>query len=73
MASDHMKRDVATRAFEVTIAFRTLPEGCTHHTDRGGLACFKRLSRRLVFISCQDFVQCSGWRFPAERFARAAV
>ncbi|SMX49836.1 Integrase core domain protein [Pelagimonas varians] len=33
--SNRMKRDLATRALRMAIAFRQPPKGCIHHTDRG--------------------------------------
>jgi len=37
--SNRMKRDLAIRALEMAIAFRTPPRGCIHHTDRGSQYC----------------------------------
>ena len=37
--SNRMKRDLAIRALEVAIAFRSPPKGCIHHTDRGSQYC----------------------------------
>ena len=33
--SNRMKRDLAIRALNTAIAFRSPPKGCIHHTDRG--------------------------------------
>ena len=32
---NQMKRDLAIRALDMAIAFRSQPKGCIHHTDRG--------------------------------------
>ncbi|WP_097932393.1 IS3 family transposase [Monaibacterium marinum] len=37
--SNRMKRDLAIRALNMAIAFRTPPKGCIHHTDRGSQYC----------------------------------
>lgn len=37
--SNRMKRDLAIRALKMAIAFRSPPEGCIHHTDRGSQYC----------------------------------
>ena len=37
--SNRMKRDLAIRALNMTIAFGQPPKGCTHHTDRGSQYC----------------------------------
>jgi len=37
--SNRMKRDLAIRALNTAIAFRTPPKGCFHHTDRGRQYC----------------------------------
>ena len=37
--SNRMKRDLATRALKMAIAFRAPPKGCIHHTDRGSQYC----------------------------------
>ncbi len=37
--SNHMKRDLAIRALNMAIAFRSPPKGCIHHTDRGSQYC----------------------------------
>ena len=37
--SNRMKHDLAIRALNMAIAFRTPPEGCVHHTDRGSQYC----------------------------------
>lgn len=37
--SNRMKRDLAIRALNMAIAFRTPPRGCIHHTDRGSQYC----------------------------------
>jgi putative transposase len=34
-----MKRDLATQALNMTIAFRAPPKGCIHHTDHGSQHC----------------------------------
>ncbi len=34
-----MKRDLAIRALNMAIAFRSPPKGCIHHTDRGSQYC----------------------------------
>jgi putative transposase len=33
--SNRMKQDLAIREMEMAIAFRSPPQGCLHHTDRG--------------------------------------
>ncbi|GAA6207106.1 hypothetical protein NBRC116601_03990 [Cognatishimia sp. WU-CL00825] len=33
--SNHMKRDLAIRAMQTAIPFRSPPKDCIHHTDRG--------------------------------------
>ena len=33
--SNRIKRDLAIRVLKMAIAFRSLPKGCIHHTDRG--------------------------------------
>ena len=38
-ASNRMKRDLANRAQKMAIAFRSPPQGCLHHTDRGSQYC----------------------------------
>ena len=43
--SNRMKRDLAMRALNMAIAFRTPPEGCIHHTDRGSQGGFNRSSQ----------------------------
>ena len=37
--SNRMKRDLAIRALNMAIAFRSPPKGCIHHTDRGSQYC----------------------------------
>ena len=37
--SNRMKRNLAIRALEMAIAFRSPPQGCIHHTDRGSQYC----------------------------------
>tara|TARA_R110002124_G_scaffold247590_1_gene412748 strand:- start:133 stop:972 length:840 start_codon:yes stop_codon:yes gene_type:complete len=37
--SNRMKRDLAIRALNMAIAFRTPPKACIHHTDRGSQYC----------------------------------
>ena len=37
--SNRMKRDLAIRALNMAIAFRSTPKGCIHHTDRGWQYC----------------------------------
>ena len=37
--SNWMKRDLAIRALNMAIAFRSPPKGCIHHTDRGSQYC----------------------------------
>lgn len=37
--SHHVKRDLEIRALKMAIAFRSLPKGCIHHTDRGSQYC----------------------------------
>ena len=37
--SNRMKRDLTIRALNMAIALRRPPEGCIHHTDRGGQYC----------------------------------
>ena len=36
---NRMKRDLAIRALNMAIAFRSPPKGCIHHTDRGSQYC----------------------------------
>lgn len=37
--SNRMKRDLASRALNMAIAFRSPPKGCINHTDRGSQYC----------------------------------
>jgi putative transposase len=37
--SNWMKRDLAIRALNMAIAFRSLPKDCMYHTDRGSQYC----------------------------------
>ena len=37
--SNRMKRDLAIRALNMAIAFRSPSKGCIHHTDRGSQYC----------------------------------
>lgn len=37
--SNRMKRDLAVRALNMTIAFRAPPKGCVHHSDRDSQYC----------------------------------
>lgn len=37
--SNRMKHDLAIRALNMAIAFRSPPKGCIHHTDRGSQYC----------------------------------
>jgi len=37
--SNRMKRDLAIRALNMAIAFRSPPKDCIHHTDRGSQYC----------------------------------
>ncbi|WP_156461701.1 IS3 family transposase, partial [Aliiruegeria sabulilitoris] len=43
--SNRMKRDLVIRALKKAIALRQPPEGCIHHTDRGGQGGFNRSSQ----------------------------
>ena len=52
--SNRMKRDLAIRALNMAIAFRTPPRGCIHHTDRGSQGGFNRSSQHLVYGGADD-------------------
>jgi len=50
--SKRMKRDLAIRALQMAIAFRSPPKGCIHHTDRGSQYCshdYQKLLRQHEF------------------------
>jgi len=50
--SNRMKRDLAIRALNMAIAFRSLPKGCIQHTDRGSQCCshnHKKILRKQGF------------------------
>lgn len=45
--SNRMKRDLAVRALDMTVALLQPLEGCIHHTDRGSQYCSNDYQRRL--------------------------
>jgi putative transposase len=45
--SNRMKRDLAIRALNMAIAFRSPPKDCIHHTDRGSQYCSNEYQRIL--------------------------
>jgi len=52
--SNRMKRDLAIRALKMAIAFRSPPEGCIHHTDRGSQGGFNRSSQHPILGDVDD-------------------
>lgn len=60
--SNRMKRDLAIRALDMTVALRQPPKGCIHHTDRGSQCCSneyqKRLSKHVFKVSMSNKGNC---------------
>ncbi len=52
--SNRMKRDLAIRALNMAIAFRSPPKGCIHHTDRGSQGGFNRSSQHPILGGVYD-------------------
>ena len=68
-----MKRNLAIRALNMAIAFRTPPKGCIHHTDRGSQYCshdYQKILRQHGFsVSMSGKGNCYDNAAPSRDFA----